>query len=220
MSPLLAPTTVVFDLGGVLVDWDPRYLYRSLFAGDDEGMERFLAEVCTPEWNAEQDSGRTWADAVAQLTIRHPEHHELIEAYHLRWPEMIGGEIPGTADVVEDLQDAGVRLLALTNWSAETFDVALERFPVLGRFEGIVVSGQERIAKPDPRIFTLLCERYALDPRRTLFVDDVEANVEAAARIGLLTHSFTAAGALRRDLEARGLLPARAAGPGSHDSGR
>src|SRR5687768_8083037 len=117
-------STVVFDLGAVLIDWDPRYVYRDLFPGDTAGMEAFLAEVTSSTWNHQMDAGKPWADAVAELVALHPERRELIEAYWHRWPDMLRGEIPGTVVVLRELHDAGLRLFALTNWSAETFPVA------------------------------------------------------------------------------------------------
>src|SRR4051794_6237258 len=134
---------VVFDLGGVLIDWNPRYLYRSLFGGDDEQMEWFLANVTTPQWNAEQDRGRSWAEAVSTLVALHPDRADLIRAYHERWTEMLGGAHEDTVALLDRLRSTGVRLFALTNWSAETFGHAVERFPFLAWFEGVVVSGQE-----------------------------------------------------------------------------
>src|SRR5512142_1960780 len=129
------PSVVVFDLGGVLIDWDPRHLYRRLFDDPDE-MEAFLEEVDLAEWNARRDAGGSWAEAIEELAAEHPERRELIEAFHRRWPETLAGEIPGTVRVLGELRDAGVRLLALSNWSAETFPVARERFAFLAWFEG------------------------------------------------------------------------------------
>jgi len=146
---------VVFDLGGVLIDWNPRYLYRKLF-DDDEGMERFLSEVCSPEWNTRQDAGRLWREAVSELTTRHPDQAAMIAAYHLRWPEMLGGDIPEAVELLKELKQQRLRLYALTNWSHETFPVARSRFAFLDWFEGIVVSGEERMVKPDPAIFLRL----------------------------------------------------------------
>ena len=169
--PGTSPTTVVFDLGGVLIDWDPRYLYRKLF--DDPGeMEAFLSEVTTTEWNAHQDAGRPWAEAIEILVAEYPEQRELIEAFYGRWTEMLAGEIQETVEVLAELRVTGVRLLALSNWSAEKFPIARERFEFLGWFEGIVVSGEVGLIKPDRRIFELLVERFALEPAETLFVDD------------------------------------------------
>jgi len=212
MAQPVAPaiTAVVFDLGGVLIDWDPRYLYRSLF--DDEAeMEHFLATVTTPEWNRAQDAGRPWAEAVEELAQRHPERRELIAAYWERWHETLGDAIGPTVEVLSELHGAGVRLFALTNWSGETFPVARPRFPFLEWFEGIVVSGDERLIKPDPRIFGVLLERYGLEPATTLFIDDHQANVDAAAELGFKAIRFVRADALRVDLRRFGLLDGRPA---------
>ena len=201
------PQAVVFDLGGVLIDWNPRYLYRSIFDGDEAAMEAFLAEVTTPEWNARQDAGRPWADAIDELAARFPEHRERIEAYWLRWPETLGQAIAPTVEILRELRQTGVRLYALTNWSAETFPLARPRFPFLEWFDGIVVSGEVRMAKPDPRIFAHLVERHDLSPSATVFVDDSEANIRAAAAAGLIAIRFDGADELRRRLVALGLLP-------------
>ena len=208
----MRPTTVIFDLGGVLVDWDPRYLYRQLF-DDPDAMESFLAEVTTAEWNAHQDAGRPWAEAVELLVAEHPERRDLIEAFHRRWPEMLAGEIPGTVDVLADLRAAGVRLVALSNWSAEMFPVARKRFGFLGWFEGIVISGVVGVNKPDRRIFDHLTEQFGIEPAAALFIDDSSANVEAAKALGFGTVQFTDAGALRRELVRLGLLPEIRAAP-------
>lgn len=198
---------VVFDLGGVLIDWDPRYLYRKLLA-DEAAVEEFLATVCTPEWNAEQDRGRPFAEGVAELAERHPEHAADIAAYHERWPEMLGGAVGGTVEVLAELRAAGVPVYALTNWSAETFGIARERFEFLEWFDGVLVSGEERMIKPDPAIFRLLLDRFGLDPGATFYIDDSPANVAAADRLGFDAVRFTSPAQLRRDLEARGLLSA------------
>ncbi len=188
---------VIFDLGGVLVDWDPRHLYRKLFPGDPAGMERFLATVTTAAWNGEQDRGRRFADATALLRASHPEHAELIDAYHQRWPEMLGGQIEGSVQVLAELSDAGVALHAITNWSDETFPHAVARFPWLARFDTITVSGRERLIKPDAAIFRLMLDRTGLDPHRCVFIDDVAANADAASALGMHGIVFTSAGDLR-----------------------
>ena len=199
------PTTVTFDLGGVLIDWNPRYLYQKLF--DDEAeMERFLAEVTTQEWNAAQDAGRPWSEAVEVLTAKFPDHRDLIDAYHTRWPEMLGEAIHGTVAILDELRARGVRLYALSNWSAETFPVALERYPFLGWFDGIVISGEVGAAKPDVRIFQELIDRHEIEPPETVFVDDNEPNVTAAAAMGFIALRFHDAERLREDLEGLGLL--------------
>jgi 2-haloacid dehalogenase len=201
----MATEAVVFDLGGVLIDWDPRRLYRKLLA-DEAAVEEFLATITTAEWNAEQDRGRPFAEAVAELVERHPDHAAAITAYHERWPEMLGGEIPGTVALLAELRDAGVPLYALSNWSAETFRLTRDRFPFLAWFDGLVVSGEEGVIKPDRRIFELLLERFGLVAAATLFVDDSPANVAAARAVGMDAVRFRDAAALRRDLAARGLL--------------
>src|SRR5438034_1843856 len=206
MPDVTRPTTVVFDLGGVLIEWDPRHLYRQLFADPDQ-MESFLAEVTTAEWNAHQDAGRPWTEAIEMLVAEHPERRELIEAFHRRWPEMLAGEIPGTVDVLSEVRATGVRLLALSNWSAEMFPIALERFDFLAWFEGIVISGQVGVNKPDRRIFEHLAQRFGIEPEEAVFVDDSAANIDAAADLGFRAIQFTGAKALRRELVRLGLLP-------------
>jgi 2-haloacid dehalogenase len=201
------PTTVVFDLGAVLIDWDPRYLYRSLFPGDPDGMERFLGEICTPAWNHRQDEGRTWDEAVAELVAAHPHERARIEAYRDRWHEMLGGPIHGSVAILRELRDAGTPLYALTNWSAETWPIAFERFDFLGWFRGVVVSGTERVAKPEPAIYRLLLERFAIAADDACFIDDRAENVAGARDAGMDAIRFTDAEALRRALVARGLLP-------------
>ncbi len=201
---------MVFDLGGVLIDWDPRHLYRRLF-DDPEEMEAFIEEIDLAEWNARQDAGRPWAEAIAQLTAEHPDRRDLIEAFHLRWPETLAGALPGSVDLLAELRGAGVRLLALSNWSAETFPIALERFEFLGWFDGILISGQVGAIKPDARIFERLIERFGVDPASAVFVDDSAANVEAAARLGFRALLFTGAAPLRLELVRLGLLATESA---------
>ncbi|HEU5060625.1 MAG TPA: HAD family phosphatase [Kofleriaceae bacterium] len=196
---------VVFDLGGVLIDWNPRHLYRKLLP-DDASVEAFLAEVCTADWNYQQDAGRAVADAVAEVSARHPERAELIAAYYERFEEMLGGPIEESVAVVAELAAAGVPLYALTNWSRETFPIARRRFDFLQRFRGIVVSGEERAAKPDPRIYQILLERYRLDPASCLFIDDVARNAEGARAAGMQAIVYTSPGQLRRELAARSIL--------------
>jgi 2-haloacid dehalogenase len=192
--------TVVFDLGGVLIDWDPRHLYRTLFCGDHAAMERFLSEVCTPAWNQQQDAGRPWAEAVAVLQEQYPEYDELIRAYRLRWSEMVAGEIPGTVAILRALHAAGTPLYALTNWSQETFPIAQQRFDFLSLFRGIVVSGSERLVKPDLAIYRLLVERFDLNPARCVYIDDSATNAAAATLLGMHAIRFTSPDALAGEL--------------------
>jgi len=198
--------TVVFDLGGVLIDWDPRLLYRTLLP--EEEVEAFLAEVEFEEWNHLQDAGRPAAEAVASAAERFPHRRELLQAYYDRFPETLAGAIDQSVELLAQLRSGGVRLLALTNWSAELFPHARERFEFLAWFEAIVVSGEERLAKPDPAIFRLLIDRHGLDVDRTAFVDDRPVNVAAARAVGLHGLLFETPGQLRRDLAGLGLLPA------------
>jgi 2-haloacid dehalogenase len=199
-------TAAVFDLGGVLIDWDPRHLYRRLFDGDDGAMEAFLADVCNASWNARLDAGRPWAEAIAELVANHPEQRGLIEAFRARWPEMLAGPIRPTVEILGELRATGVPLFALSNWSAETYPIARERFDFLGWFEAVVLSGEVGVCKPDPRIYRHLLEANALDAGSTLFIDDHAANVEAAATLGFTALRFENAQQLRAELEAIGLL--------------
>jgi len=197
--------TVVFDLGGVLIDWNPRYLYRRLF-DDEAAMEHFLEHVCNSAWNERQDAGRPWHEAVAELSAAHPQHASLIEAYWHCWEETLGDAIEETVALLAALKRRGLRLYALTNWSAETFPVALRRFEFLGWFEGIVVSGSERLIKPDPAIFRRLFERYGIEPARAVYIDDAKRNVEAAERLGMRACWFREPAALRERLVGWGLI--------------
>jgi 2-haloacid dehalogenase len=196
---------VVFDLGGVLIDWNPRHLYRQLFRDRPEDMEWFLANVCTSAWNERQDAGRSWEEAIAEASASHPDHAPLIRAYRERWEEMLGGPITETVRILAELRDAGMKLYALTNWSQDTFPYALERYPFLQWFRDIVVSGRERVIKPDPEIFQLLLARSGTEPAHTVFIDDSIKNVEAARRLGLQAIHFRGAPQLRADLASLGL---------------
>ncbi len=190
---------VIFDLGGVLIDWNPRYLYRKLI-DDEPEMEAFLTVVCTPEWNEQQDAGRTVADAVAEATARHPDRAELIAAYYERFDEMMSGAIEGTVQVLAELRRNGTPCFALSNWAAETFSHAERRFAFLDWFDDIVVSGRERLKKPDPAIFSLALRRFGVEAGEAAYIDDAPPNVTAAARIGLHAIQFVGADALRREL--------------------
>ena len=198
-------SAVIFDLGGVLIDWNPRYLYRKLF-NDRTAMEDFLSTVCTPEWNSTLDAGSPIADAVARLSAAHPDRAPLIEAYSERWGEMLDGPHPATVAVLDELRAREVRLYALTNWSAETFPIAIQRFEFLGWFEDILVSGSEGVVKPDTAIYDLAIERFEIEPHRTVFIDDAPANVAAAARAGFHAHHYRDAARLRAYLRRCGLL--------------
>jgi 2-haloacid dehalogenase len=201
---------VVFDIGNVLLIWDPRHLFRKLLPNEDE-LERFLCEICTAEWNVEQDRGRTWNDAITERVARFPEHEGLIRAYHERWHEMLPGPIEGTVQLLERLAAEGVPLYAITNFSSEKFEETRKRFGFLDRFRDIIVSGEVRLLKPDPKIYRLLIDRHGLKPDRTLFVDDSPANIAAAEAIGLKGTLFRNAQILEEQLKGFGLLQLREA---------
>ncbi len=197
--------TVVFDLGGVLVDWNPHHLYRNLIP-DEAERSRFLAEVCPQHWNELQDAGRPVAEATAERVALFPEHAELIAAYYGRWEEMLAGAFEETVSVLEALHERDIPLYALTNWSAELFPIARRRFAFLRLFRGIVVSGEEKLIKPDAAIFELLCRRHGLAPERCAFIDDNPANVATARALGFVAHGYASAAGLRAWLGELGLL--------------
>jgi 2-haloacid dehalogenase len=197
---------VVFDLGGVLLDWDPRHLYRKLFA-DEAAMEAFLSDVCTMEWHSAHDRGLPFAESCATLAAAHPQHAEMIDAWGTRSEEMIAGQIDGTVEILGELLERGVRCYALTNMERETYPLRRRRYPFMRRFAGTVVSSHEGIAKPDPEIFQRLLARFDLDPTRTVMVDDSAANVEAAAALGMEVVRFESPAALRSALARLRLLP-------------
>ena len=206
MRTARTPSAVVFDLGGVLIDWDPRHLYRKLFPGDEAAMENFLRSVCTQVWNEQQDTGRSFAEGVAELKTRHPEHAGLIEAYDARWDEMLAGPIEESVALLGELRARGTPLYALTNWSAEKFPIARRRFDFIGWFDGIIVSGEVGLKKPDPEIFRLLVETHGLEAAATLFVDDNVENVGVTEALGFRTIRFCSPARLRTDLVELGLL--------------
>ena len=202
-------SVAIFDLGGVLIEWNPRYLYRKLFAGDEAAMEDFLANVCTTEWNERQDAGRTFAEATQALLPRHADKRELIEAWGTRFGEMIPGAIDGSVEVLAALKSSGTPVYGISNWSAETFPPQRDRFPFLSWFDDLVISGEVGVIKPDPRIFEILLERNAVAPESAVFIDDVARNAEAASRLGIHGIHFRSPDQLRRELAAVGLLPVR-----------
>ncbi|WP_242921634.1 HAD family hydrolase [Pontibacter liquoris] len=198
--------TIIFDLGAVLVDWNPHYLYRKIF--DDEAeMLHFLAHICTPDWNEEQDGGRSLQEATEYLVARHPEHEENIRAYYGRWEEMLGGAIEGTVEIFRNLRAEGkYNLYALTNWSAETWPIALERFDFLHWFDGVVVSGEEKNRKPFASFYQVLLDRYDVKSEESLFIDDNLRNVTAAEQLGIPSIHFSSPEQLRAALQERGIL--------------
>jgi len=176
--------TVVFDLGGVLIDWNPEYLYREVFP-DDEERRWFLSHITTLDWNEEQDAGRTLQEGTEYLVRKFPEHEKYIRMYYDRWKEMLGGPIHDTVEIFRHLKEVSkVRLYALTNWSAETFPIALELYEFLHWFDGRIVSGAEKIRKPSPEIYQLLIKRFNIDPTKAVYVDDNLRNVLPARELG------------------------------------
>lgn len=195
---------IVFDLGGVLIDWNPRYLYRGLFT-DEAAMEDFLAHVCTQEWNAEQDAGRTFEEAIREQIAKFPEHEAFIRAYRERWTDMVGGAIAGTVEILDQLRKNNYLICALSNWSAETFPYARDRFPFLQWFETIVLSGEEKIIKPDPRVFHILLQRIHRQASDCIYIDDTEANFQAARELGFAAIHFKSPPQLRSELQRLGI---------------
>lgn len=197
---------IIFDLGGVLIDWNPSYLFDTIF-DDKEKKKHFFEYICTPQWNEEQDGGRSLKEGTELLVNLHPEWKEYIEAFYGRWEEMLGGPIHETVDIFRDLKQSGkYRLYALTNWSGELFPIALERYDFLHWFDGRVVSGDEKMRKPFPEFYQLTLNRFDLKPERTLFIDDNLRNVKAAEDLGIQAVRFESPAQLRKDLEARGII--------------
>lgn len=196
---------VVFDLGGVLLDWNPRHLYRKLF-DDEDAMNHFLTEVCTLEWHAAHDLGLPFEISAARLAEAHPEHADLIWAWGRRSEEMIVGPIAGTVEILGALRRQGLRCYALTNMEAETYPRRLARYEFMTWFHGTVVSSTEGVAKPDAEIFQRLLRRFALEPSATLMIDDSAANVQAARRVGMQAIQFQSPEQLRQWLEAADVL--------------
>jgi 2-haloacid dehalogenase len=196
----MAIKNIVFDFGGVLVDWNPRHLYKSHFHDTDE-MEYFLKNICTEEWNIEQDRGRSLAEATLELQKKFPEHSDSIALFYGQWEVMLKDEIPGTVALLHQLKKK-FALYGLTNWSAETIDIAYRRFTFFNAFEGIVVSGTEKLIKPDKRIFQLLLDRYLIKAEESVFIDDNRNNILAARELGFTAVHFLNPEQLEADLAA------------------
>lgn len=191
--------TIVYDIGNVLIDWDPRHLYRQLIEEEAE-MDRFLNNVCHYKWNLEQDRGRLWADAIAEKIKEFPEHERLIRAYDERWTDMVSGPIPGSVEILMELRKH-YPLYAITNFSREKWDVATKNFPFLNVFKGVTVSADVKLLKPDHAIYQHFLETFKLDPATLLFIDDRAENVEAAIQCGFNAVQFTCADKLKSDLK-------------------
>jgi len=197
-------SSVVFDLGGVLIDWNPRYLFRKVFKTEEE-VEWFLANVCTYEWNMQQDGGKLFSVATRELQEKFPEYSDKIALYYGRWEEMLGGEIKGTVEIFRRLKSAGMPLYALTNWSHEAFPVAYSRYGFMKEFDGLVVSGYEKLLKPGHAIYRVLMKRYNIDPAKSVYIDDNKPNADAAAELGFNAIHFRSPEQLRMELTRLGL---------------
>ena len=194
---------IVFDFGGVLVDWNPRYVYVPLF-GDAARAEWFLTTICTYEWNAQVDAGRSHAEITEERVAEFPEWEKEIRVYYDRWIEMVHGDIPGMVDLVRAYKERGFRIWGLSNWSQELFPLVRDRFPVFDLMDGMVISGREKVIKPYPEIYRILLERFGLDPAECVFIDDNAANVAGADAVGIKGILFEGKEKLQEQLE--GLL--------------
>ncbi len=198
--------TVIFDLGGVLVDWNPEYVYRKIFKDNPEKVNWFLNTICTSEWNVAQDAGRSIEEANQIKIAEFPEHETLIRSYYEQWPQMFSGAIKGTLSIFEALKKSkNYRYYALTNWSAETWPTALELFPFLTTFQGVVVSGEEKTRKPFDAIYKILLERYQIQAESAVFIDDNYDNVVAARKFGIHGIHFNSPKQLDKELKALGI---------------
>ncbi|MDJ0644746.1 MAG: HAD family phosphatase [Flavobacteriaceae bacterium] len=198
--------TIIFDLGGVLIDWNPKYVYRDVFNGDEAKVDWFLNTICTHEWNEEHDAGRLIEEGNTLLIEQFPEHEALIRTYYERWTEMLGGPIKEGVAILEKLKQVNNhQLYALTNWSAETFPVAIERYDFLQYFKGIVVSGREKTRKPFAEIYEIILKRYNLSPKSSVFIDDSLRNVEGARAAGINAIQFKNSQQLTNELNHLGV---------------
>ena len=191
---------IIFDLGGVLIDWDPRHLYKKLFNGDDDKMEWFLKNICKSEWNEQQDAGRPLAEATELLVNAHPEYESLIRAFYGRWIEMVGGAIEPTVEIMKELKEKGYPVHALSNWSMETFPLVANEYPFLNWFDVRIISGAIGLAKPDPKIYQHLLTKIDKPASECLFIDDNALNIEAANKLGFHTIHFRSPEQLRAEM--------------------
>ena len=194
-------TTIIFDFGGVLIDWNPRYVYDQVF-DSEEKIDWFFENICTSEWNEKQDAGRSLCEATEELVAEYPGHEKEIRAYYDRWEEMLGGPIHETVEILRGLIDSKkYKIYALTNWSAETFPVAVQRYDFLQWFDGIIMSGEEKTRKPFPEIYQLLLDRFNVDAGKAIFIDDSIRNIKGAEAIGITGIHFQSPGQLLQDLD-------------------
>jgi len=198
--------TIIFDLGNVLINWNPKLLYNKIFESEEQ-TNHFLENICTLTWNEEQDAGRSLEAGTKALIEEFPQHKTEIEAYYGRWEEMLNGSIEGSVEIFRKLKATGkYKIYALTNWSSELFPIALREFDFLNWFDGIVVSGDEGIRKPHPDFFQILFDRYKVNPANAVFIDDNLRNVEAARKLGIQSIRFTSAEELEKELKELNVL--------------
>lgn len=202
-SPIKA---TIFDFGGVLLEWDPRHLYRRYFPGQPQAMDNFLTEIDFFAWNNHQDKGRTFAEGIAELSAQFPRHAGLIQAYYDHWEDSITGAITGTVDILRTLKGKGYPLYGLSNWSAETFPRARHVYPFFDWFDDIILSGEVKLNKPDPAIFNLLLDKTGYSAPECLLIDDSKPNVDAAKELGFNIVHFESPTQLRSKLQEYHLL--------------
>lgn len=206
MNSLTQQPAIIFDLGGVLIQWERRYVFEDLLPYNGVEMDTLLNEICTLEWNAEMDAGKPFAQAVAERIALYPKYASFIRAYHEQWPKMIRGSIDDTVQIMSELRQAGYELHALSNWSAETFPLVQPRFPFLGWFDITVLSGEMGVNKPDARIYETLLQRIQRPANECLFIDDTAKNITAAHQLGFDVVHFQSPQQLRQALQQRQLL--------------
>lgn len=191
---------IIFDFGGVLLDWNPHYVFDPYF-GSSEKAQWFIDNICTPQWNATLDAGKPFTEGVKELTALYPEWEKEIGMYHTEWLRMMGGQIEGMYEIVKGLKDRGYHIYGLTNWSAETFALVRDIYPILSLMEGTVVSGEEKVIKPSPEIYRILLTRYGLTPSECVFIDDNSYNVKAAEEMGIKGIQLISREQMTADLE-------------------
>lgn len=199
--------TIVWDLGGVLIDWNPGYVFTDSYFGSAEKKQFFFEHVCTHDWNENQDAGYPLAKATDELVAEFPDWGKAIRDFYGRWEEMLGGPIEGNVEIFRQLkQNASLKFYALTNWSAELFPIAMQRYDFLKWFDGILVSGAEKTRKPFPEIYELLINRFSIEPAQALFIDDNSRNIDAAQEFGFKTIHYLNVDQLNKELKAVDVL--------------
>lgn len=197
---------IIFDFGNVLLEWNPRHVYRRYFPNDEAAMERFLQEVNFMDWNLQQDKGRPFAEGVAELSKQFPQYSELIQAYHDNWEHSIGHHIEGTIEIMRRLKRAGYKLYGLSNWSAETFPLAQKKYNFFSLLDDIVISGAVGAVKPEPEIYEILLNRIGKPANECLFIDDAQANIQQAEKMGFATIHFQSPEQLEQELHKHSIL--------------